>query len=61
MANSLGKTLINIDKLPYKMDKEMELSVNEGLYSSFKQNYIKKEGSPQLHTIQILANRLKDF
>jgi len=61
MANSLGKTLINIDQLPYKLDKEIEQSVDESLYSSYRQNYIKKDGSPQLHTIQTIANRLKNF
>jgi hypothetical protein len=57
-ALSLNKTAINIDK-PYVIDMEKELYVNEKLYDNYIHSYIKKRGSEELNTWQILANRLK--
>ena len=59
LASSLGKIPINVDKLPYSIDWQKELLVNEDLYSSYQQQYIKKANSEKLNSLQILANRLK--
>lgn len=61
MATDLGKSLINIDETPYFIDWEKELAVNMDLYSTYKQNYIKRDGSENLNTWEIVANRLKSF
>tara|TARA_B100000315_G_scaffold98471_2_gene90491 strand:- start:781 stop:1968 length:1188 start_codon:yes stop_codon:yes gene_type:complete len=60
-ALSLGTSLINIDEEPYSINWEKELPVNEAVYLKYRQQYIKKEGSEELNTWQILANRLKKW
>jgi hypothetical protein len=57
----LGKTPVNIDIEPYSIDWKKELVVNEELYLNYKQLYIKKEGSEEQNTWQVVANRLHDF
>jgi len=59
-AHSIGKTIINIDE-PFTIDWEKELYVDEKLYDDYINRYIKKRGSEELNTWQILANRLKDI
>ena len=59
-AQSLGKIIINIDK-PLAIDWEKELHVDEKKYDDYIELYIKKRGSEELNTWQILANRLKDI
>ena len=59
-AHSIGKTIINIDE-PFSIDWEKELYVDEKLYDDYINHYIKKRGSEELNTWQILANRLKDI
>jgi hypothetical protein len=58
-AASFGKTPINVDQLPYSIDWQKELLVNEDLYLSYQQQYVKKTDSENLNSWQILANRLK--
>ena len=58
-AAAFGKTPIDVDKLPYSIDWQRELLVNERLYSSYVQQYVKKADSEKLNSWQILANRLK--
>jgi hypothetical protein len=58
LAHSLGKTVINIDD-PFNINWERELYVDEKIYDDYIDRYIKKRGSEELNTWQILANRLK--
>jgi len=57
-ADSIGKTVINIDE-PLNIDLQKELYVNEEVYDAYIERYIKKRGSEELNTWQILANRIK--
>jgi hypothetical protein len=57
-AHSLGKTVINIDE-PLNINWEKELYVDEKIYNDYINRYIKKRGSEELNSWQILANRLK--
>ena len=59
-AKSIGKNPINIDE-PFTIDWEKELRVDEKCYDDYIDMYIKKKGSEELNTWQILANRLKCF
>jgi hypothetical protein len=59
IATSFGRTPVNVDKLPYSIDWQKELLVNEDLYLSYQQHYVKKAASEKLNSWQILANRLK--
>jgi hypothetical protein len=59
-AQSMGKTAINIDE-PLTVDWEKELFVDEKIYDDYINLYIKKRGTEELNTWQILANELKDF
>jgi hypothetical protein len=59
IAAAFGKTPIDVDQLPYSIDWQKELLVDERLYSNYVQQYVKKAGSIKLNSLQILANRLK--
>ena len=59
VASSLGTTPINVDAAPYSIDWKKKLLVNEDLYLSYQQQYLKKAGSEKLNSWQILANHLK--
>jgi hypothetical protein len=59
-ADSIGKTVINIDE-PLNIDWEKELYVDEKIYDDCIDTYIKKKGSEKLNTWQILSNRLRNF
>lgn len=59
-ADSLGKTVINVDE-PLNIDWEKELHVDEKIYDDCVDKYIKKRGSAKLNTWQILADYLKPF
>jgi hypothetical protein len=61
MAHSLGTSLINIDEVPYSINWEKELTVNEEMYLKYRHQYIKTAGSDELNTWQTLANRLKKW
>jgi hypothetical protein len=56
-----GKIPVNINKEPYSINWERELYVNEELYLNYKRQYIKKEGSEELNTWKVVANRLQNF
>jgi hypothetical protein len=58
-AEFFGVRVINIDEEPCSINWEKELSVNEEMYLNYRQKYIKREGSEELNTWQIFANRLK--
>ena len=58
-AAKFGKTPIDADQLPYSIDWQKELLVDESFYSSYVQQYVKKANSEKLNSWQILANRLK--
>ena len=58
-AAKFGKTPIDADQLPYSIDWQKELLVDESFYSSYVQQYVKKADSEKLNSWQILANRLK--
>jgi hypothetical protein len=59
IADSFGRTPIDVDKLPYSIDWQKQLLVNESIYLRYVQQYVKKTGSEKLNSWQILANRLK--
>ena len=58
-AAEFGKTPIDVDQLPYSIDWQRELIADESFYSNYVQQYVKKAGSENLNSWQILANRLK--
>ncbi len=60
MAASLGKTPINIDH-QFDINWDKELSIDEKAYSNYKKYFIKKDGSEELNSWQIVANRLKSM
>ena len=59
VASSLGTTPINVDAAPYSIDWKKKLLVNQDLYLSYQQQYLKKADSEKLNSWQILANHLK--
>ena len=59
IAAAFGTIPIDVDQLPYSVDWQKELLVDERLYSSYVHQYVKKVGSIKLNSLQILANRLK--
>ncbi|MFH2047109.1 MAG: hypothetical protein ABIK92_18425 [Pseudomonadota bacterium] len=58
MAEFFGKKVHNLD-YPIKFDLQNELYVDENKYCAYKNHYIKKEGTEDLYSWQILANRIK--
>ena len=56
-ANYFGKKPINIDE-PLNMDLEKEMYIDEKLYEGYIDLYIKKRGTEELNTWQILTNRI---
>jgi len=58
MASWLGKSPINIDR-DYDVDWERELRVDEVKYGQYKESFIKKEGTKEMNSWQVLANRIK--
>jgi hypothetical protein len=58
MAGWLNKTVINADA-PLDRAWERELTVDEDAYARYREAYIKKNGSPEKQTWQILADYLK--
>lgn len=58
VASSLGKKPINIDR-EFHIDWGEELIVNEPLYDTYENYYIKKKGTEDLNSWQILVHRLK--
>lgn len=58
MASWLNKTPINIDA-SFKLDWGKELTIDSKAYARYREAYIKKSGSPETHTWQIVADFLK--
>lgn len=58
MAASIGKKPVNIDHLT-GIDWDCELSIDKDMYCRYVKDYIKKPGSEDLNSWQIVANRLK--
>lgn len=58
MASWFGKTLINIDH-SFDINWDNELLIDNGYYSNYKNSFIKKKGSQEINSWQIVANRLK--
>jgi hypothetical protein len=56
-AQSLGKKIINIDE-PLNMDLGKEMCIDDKLYEDYIDLYIKKRGTEELNTWQILTNRI---
>jgi hypothetical protein len=57
-AHSVGKEPINLDE-PLTIDWEKELQVDEKKYDYYINRYIKKRGTEEINSWQILTNRLK--
>ena len=60
MASWFGKTLINIDQ-SFDINWEDELLIDNYYYSNYKNSYIKKRGSQESNSWQIVADRLKSM
>ncbi|OGX34858.1 MAG: hypothetical protein A3I43_03550 [Omnitrophica WOR_2 bacterium RIFCSPLOWO2_02_FULL_50_19] len=57
LAKYFGKKAHNLDE-PIDIDFNEEMKINARAYKNYKNDYIKKEGSPELPSWQILAERL---
>ncbi|MEQ9363545.1 MAG: hypothetical protein RIF32_04840 [Leptospirales bacterium] len=61
MAKQLGKTPINLDRVPLdNIDWEAERAIDEGKYAAFKNYYIKRPGTPELPSWDIIWNAIHD-
>jgi hypothetical protein len=58
LAGFFGKKVHNLD-YPIDFDIDKELYINEEAYKSYRNAYIKKDGTEDLQSWQILANRIK--
>ena len=58
MPSWFEKNVINIDH-PFDINWDKELLIDKDLYSNYKNFFIKKKGSEEINSWQILANRLK--
>jgi len=59
MTGALGKKAININNNTL-VDWDNELLVDENIYSLYRHNHLKKEGSEELLFWQIVANNIRD-
>ena len=57
MANSLGRSVTNIDS-DYSVDFSSEMLINSKLYNSYNQKYIKVDGTEEVNSWQIVANKI---
>jgi hypothetical protein len=60
LANYFGKELHNLNS-PIVIDMEQELTFHEPSYQKYQNDYIKKDGSPELPMWQIFADRIKNL
>lgn len=60
LANFFGKNVHNLD-YPFELDLQKELYVDEKKYHAYRNFYIKKDGTEELQSWQILANRIKNI
>lgn len=58
MASELGKRVHNLDE-SVAIDMDSERFVNKEIYRTYKNNYIKRDGTPELPFWQIVADELK--
>lgn len=58
MSEALGKKAINLDE-DINIDFKKELSIDEERYRQFRNNYIKKEGTPEKPYWQAASDRIK--
>ncbi len=58
IAYELGKKVYNLNE-PIDIDLDSELCLNRKLYKSYKNNYIKMYGTPELPFWQVVADKLK--
>ncbi|HPL66328.1 MAG TPA: hypothetical protein PLG94_07335 [Smithellaceae bacterium] len=58
LAGLLGKKAHNLDE-PLDMDLRRELQIDEASYRAYRNNYIKKDGTEDAPSWQILADRIK--
>lgn len=58
MAESINKTVINIDK-PFDFDLDREMEIDRQAYERYMRDYIKTPDSPDLPLWQIVADYLK--
>ena len=56
----LGKTPINID-YPNDLDWDKELKINEDVYRNYKHSFLIANGTEEINSWQIVANRLKQM
>lgn len=60
LALSLGKKPINLDRTsPEQIDWESEMRVDEEVYSAFVRRYIKKPGTPERKTWEIVFDEVE--
>jgi len=60
LAGFFGKKVHNLD-YPYEFDLSKELCVDNNAYHAYRNAYIKKDGTEDLLSWQILANRIKSI
>jgi hypothetical protein len=60
LASFFGKKAHNLD-YPLEFDYAKEIRVDDEIYNLYKNAYIKKDGTEDLQSWQILANRIKDI
>ncbi|MBP7527609.1 MAG: hypothetical protein KA801_06785 [Syntrophorhabdaceae bacterium] len=60
LSRFFGKKSHNLD-YPLELDMQQEMSVDEQAYEKYQNAYIKKKGTPDFLSFQILANRLREI
>ena len=60
LAHYFGKSLHNLDRVQ-SIDLPEEMKINDQAYRSYKNDFIKKEGSADLHFWQIVAKRIEQY
>jgi hypothetical protein len=58
LAAYFGKKVHNLDR-PIEFDPNREMTIDEAAYGSYRNAYIKKDGTEEISSWQILANRVK--
>ena len=58
LAAYFGKKVHNLDR-PIEFDPNREMTIDDAAYGSYRNAYIKKDGTEEISSWQILANRLK--
>lgn len=61
LAGFFEKKVHNLDYYPYEFDLQKELYVDVKKYRAYKNDYIKKDGTEELQSWQILANIIKNI